>query len=312
MCCSGLTKSKMHRDKNAKQGQMRARIPGDNTEESAVAKHVGNFCLNIKVTAFTSLKTHRFYLTSAVQAEAPQVLAGEAAALSPGGPAPRQLRAHRDTEAGDRECLQGAIRAALGSNQINTTAPSSLVKACCRYKTYLGSSIRTTCRAELCSRIRPRITVKLPAPCPRARIRDCFNQGAAPQCQLKNSQVQYRAHKVSAWLLPRPLFLEAAELLRGMPRSCQAQQGAGPKQRRDLFLPNTVRELQPLSSVSWRFGEGQKGRSSVTEVNSFLLGGLPAVPRAQKQSTTFKAEAFRTSLRSTHHQAPLISAVLPS
>lgn len=107
----------MHRDKNAKQGQMRARIPGDNTEESAVAKHVGNFRLNIKVTAFTSLKTHRFYLISAVQAEAPQVLAGEAAALSPGGPAPRQLRAHRDTEAGDGECLQGAIRAALGTGQ---------------------------------------------------------------------------------------------------------------------------------------------------------------------------------------------------
>lgn len=50
----------------------------------------------------------------------------------------------------------------------------------------------------------------------------------------------------------------------------------------------------------------------MTEANSFLLGGLPAVPRAQKQSITFKAEAFRTSLRSTHHQAPLISAVLPS
>lgn len=104
------------------------------------------------------------------------------------------------------------------------------MKACCRYKTYLGSSIHTTCRAELCSRIRPRIAVTLPAPCPRARIRDCFNQGAAPQCQLKSSQVQYWAHKVSAWLLPRLLLLEAAKLLLGMPRSCHAQQGAGPKQ----------------------------------------------------------------------------------
>lgn len=106
---------------------MWARIPGDNTEESAVAKHVGNFRLNIKVTAFTSLKTHRFYLISAVQAKAPQVPAREAAALSPGVPARRRgtgTQGHRGWSRGvpaASDPSSSQHRAVIKSTQLHQT-----------------------------------------------------------------------------------------------------------------------------------------------------------------------------------------------